>query len=163
MTAPVRDTEEWYPSRICVFCDTCGIKEVHDYLISDAMNKLARLQVARNHLSKNEGWSCTADGDYCLNCRPFAALLHEAAQRLRDVAPDLHARNSPVAGIADGVADWLDQVAALHERNEPGHANVIQPGCQWCADEDFPCSDMRHALNVARVTLGGKREKTDGE
>lgn len=46
------------------------------------------------------------------------------------------------------VADWLESASDLHEPpNRP-------PGCQWCADEDWPCADMRHAEAVARAVLG---------
>lgn len=162
-TAPA---EELYPCAIAVFCDDCGTEVRHDYVVSDHMDKLERHQVARNHLAKNEGWLCDKDDDLCRNCRPFPGLLRQAAQFLRDIAWDLLFNvvpRHPLAGLADGVAKWLDDVADLHEPHQPGCRGRVTPGCQWCGDEDWPCSDMRHALNVARVCLGGKRETIDAE
>lgn len=54
-----------FPLQIAVFCDTCGIEVVHDYLVNDAMSRSDRLEVARTHLRTNEGWSCNSDGDFC--------------------------------------------------------------------------------------------------
>jgi hypothetical protein len=39
---------------------------------------------------------------------PAAAPLQQAADRLREVAPDI---TGPPRGLADAVADWLDQAA----------------------------------------------------
>ncbi|MFD0035563.1 hypothetical protein ACFVJK_46820 [Streptomyces sp. NPDC127172] len=63
---------EAYPSRIGVYCDECGVTVSHDYLVHDAMTKAQRLQVARDHLVANEGWSCTPDADLCPTCAPAA-------------------------------------------------------------------------------------------
>lgn len=154
--------DERYPCQIGVFCDECGVTVTHDYVVSDSMDQLARFNAARAWLTKHEGWLCTPEDDLCRNCRPFPGLLRQAAQFLRDVMPDMSGSAgiaSSLSWFADPVAKWLDDVADLHEPHEPGHANLVQSGCQWCADEDWPCSDMRHALNVARVALGGKREE----
>lgn len=44
------------------------------------------------------------------------------------------------------LAKFLRELAALHEHDaRPGHG-----GCQWCADEDWPCNDVRNALSMAR-------------
>lgn len=152
------DTEDRYPCQIGVHCDVCGTTVTHDYIVSDAMDKLERFEVARDWLAKNEGWLFVRDDDLCPTCRPIPGLLHAAAQRLYDVAPDMHKHGSPLAGLADPVAKWLERVAGLHE----AETDMRTPGCQWCADEDWPCSDMRLAIRVARVALGIK-EPSDGE
>lgn len=61
----------------------------------------------------------------------------------------------PNVGLA--LVKLLEDCADLHEPHEPGNLlGFIPPGCQWCADEDFPCSDMRNALAVARaINTGG--------
>ncbi|KAB1146787.1 hypothetical protein F7R91_14500 [Streptomyces luteolifulvus] len=48
------------------------------------------------------------------------------------------------------LAELLESAAELHEANPP-HRGVPRPGCQWCADEDWPCADTRAALAVARA------------
>lgn len=50
------------------------------------------------------------------------------------------------------LAAQLLETEDLHE--EATHRGVTRQGCQWCADEDWPCSDMRHAVAVARAVLG---------
>ena len=52
------------------------------------------------------------------------------------------------------LAAWLETTAYLHEAHVPGSDGQTPPGCQWCADEDFPCADMRHALAAAREING---------
>jgi hypothetical protein len=64
--------EELYPCGIAVFCDECGLTVRHDYVVSDRMPKIERLQVARNHLAKNEGWLCIPGDDLCPKCRHLA-------------------------------------------------------------------------------------------
>lgn len=59
---------EAFPCRIAVFCDECRVTVSHDYLVHDAMTKAQRLQVARNHLVANEGWTCTPAEDVCRQC-----------------------------------------------------------------------------------------------
>ena len=59
----------------------------------------------------------------------------------------------PLAALLAGVAD-------LHEPHQASHGRTTPtPGCQWCADEDWPCGDMRNAMTLARVILG----QSDGE
>lgn len=60
---------EAYPSRIGVFCDECGKDVSYDYVVHDGMTKSERFGVARAHLSENEGWSCTEEGDLCPGCQ----------------------------------------------------------------------------------------------
>lgn len=60
--------DQRYPAQIVIFCDHCGREAVHDYLVSDSMSQAERFEVARAHLRCNEGWSCTADGDFCPTC-----------------------------------------------------------------------------------------------
>ena len=53
------------------------------------------------------------------------------------------------------LAKLLESVTELHEPNVCGkHEGCGHSDCQWCADEDFPCADMRNALAVARAVLG---------
>jgi hypothetical protein len=59
---------EAYPCRIGVCCDECGHTVSHDYLVHVGMSRAQRLQVARDHLTANEGWSCTPAADLCPNC-----------------------------------------------------------------------------------------------
>jgi hypothetical protein len=54
-------------------------------------------------------------------------------------------------GVGLAVADWLAEVADLHEPKLRGHGALVPPGCQWCEDEDWPCADTRRALAVARA------------
>lgn len=56
--------------------------------------------------------------------------------------------------VALAIAKSLDDTRELHEPKLRGHAGAIPPGCQWCADEDFPCLDMRNALAIARAING---------
>jgi hypothetical protein len=61
---------------------------------------------------------------------------------------DYAAAMDPAVGAA--LAKILRETAALHEHDaRPGHG-----GCQWCADEDWPCADIRNALAVARQING---------
>lgn len=52
-----------------------------------------------------------------------AAELQQAADRLRDIAPQI---DGPLTGLADPVADWLDETAntlawlAPYREHEPG-------------------------------------------
>jgi hypothetical protein len=59
---------EAYPCQIGVYCDRCRRVVSHDYLVHDAMTKAQRLQVARDHLTANEGWTCTPAEDVCRQC-----------------------------------------------------------------------------------------------
>ncbi len=66
---------------------------------------------------------------------------------------------SALAAFGSDLARWLEETDELHEQSLPGHANIVPPGCQWCADEDWPCADMRNALATARAinaTAGGQ-------
>lgn len=65
---------EAYPCQIGVFCDECGRTVSHDYLVHDGMTKAQQLQVARDHLTVNEGWSCTPDADLCPGCAAGGSL-----------------------------------------------------------------------------------------
>lgn len=56
-------------------------------------------------------------------------------------------------GAALALADWLWETADLHEQR--AHRGESLEGCQWCADEDWPCADVRRAVAVARAVLGG--------
>ena len=62
-----------FPLEIAVFCDCCGIEVRHDYVVHDLMTREQRLAVAREHMTRNEGWSCTTEGDFCPKDRPEPA------------------------------------------------------------------------------------------
>ena len=79
--------------------------------------------------------------------------LRTAAKTLRDVAPQI---TGPLAGLADPVADWLDQAAHQYEcgiraaddvfHDDPeGHEAFLTTG---------PGAPSPHALTVARAVLG---------
>jgi hypothetical protein len=76
---------------------------------------------------------------------PAAVELQQAADTLRDVAPQIEGR---LAGLADPVADWLDETAnalawlAPYRDNEPGYG-------MW-----------QTALTVARKINGTTEETT---
>jgi hypothetical protein len=72
---------ETFPTSIAVFCDRCGIEVEHDYVVHDQMTRDGRLGVARSHLARNEGWSCTAAGDFCPACQRPPVLNGKAAGR----------------------------------------------------------------------------------
>ena len=89
------------------------------------------------------------------------AELKAAAEKLRTArfAGAMTATPAVAALIAtrEPLAKLLEDCAELHEAHEPGPLGTIPPGCQWCADEDFPCADMRNALAVARAISSAKR------
>ena len=70
---------EVFPLTIAVFCDGCGTEVQKPYLVHDLMTREQRLGVARDHMSRDKGWSCTADGDFCPACKPAQsdAAAHE--------------------------------------------------------------------------------------
>ena len=59
-----------FPIQIAVYCDVCGVEVMHDYVVHDGMTREQRFAVAREHLTRNEGWSCTAAGDFCPDHKP---------------------------------------------------------------------------------------------
>ena len=67
-----------FPACIVVFCDRCGARTGNDYWVHDLMTRDERLAVARGHLNRNEGWSCTAAGDLCPACRASVHLTQPA-------------------------------------------------------------------------------------
>ena len=59
--------------------------------------------------------------------------LRTAAQRLRDVAPDI---TGPLAGLADPVADWLESTAtSLAASTHPGWQECVAPDAVSVARE----------------------------
>ncbi|MFE0877294.1 hypothetical protein ACFW4X_20965 [Streptomyces smyrnaeus] len=70
--ATEQPTGQKFPCGIAVFCDQCGTTHRGDYIVTDQMTRGDRLEVARDHLRRNEGWSCTADGDFCPGCKKTA-------------------------------------------------------------------------------------------
>ena len=73
------------------------------------------------------------------------------ADELREVAVVLSSGMLTVRADLDApLAKLLRDTAAFHEHDDrPGYG-----GCDWCGDEDWPCSDVRNALAVARAVLG---------
>lgn len=67
--ADLNDDTSLYPSQISVYCDDCGITVTHDYVVHTDMTRDQRLDVARTHLTDNEGWDCGAAGDLCPACK----------------------------------------------------------------------------------------------
>ena len=61
-------------------------------------------------------------------------------------------------GVGAALAKLLREVHALHEPKRCPDAtdDCHCAGCDWCGDEDWPCSDVRNALAVARRILGGQ-------
>lgn len=59
---------EAYPSQIVAYCDGCLIEVVGDYVVTGAMTREQRLEVARGHLRTSAGWVCDGDGDFCPPC-----------------------------------------------------------------------------------------------
>lgn len=74
----------------------------------------------------------------------------------RNVWPDAQWIAAMHPGVGEALAALLTSTAALHE--QPTHRGQTSPGCQWCADEDWLCSDMRHALAVADAILAGAEQ-----
>lgn len=59
---------------------------------------------------------------------------------------------------ARAVAAWLESTVELHEP-KTDLAQGPEPredlsACQWCADEDTPCADLRHARAIAELITG---------
>ncbi|MFF7824231.1 hypothetical protein ACFZCM_03310 [Streptomyces rochei] len=53
------------------------------------------------------------------------------------------------------MAKQLRETAALHTPTAcQKHVGCDPLGCEWCADEDWPCADIRNALAVARAING---------
>ncbi|MEV1097466.1 hypothetical protein AB0I87_18590 [Streptomyces sp. NPDC049952] len=76
----------------------------------------------------------------------------QAAAELRDVAPLI---DGPLAGLADPVADWLDQAAKHHEATVIGAASVWQRPDEAAYRDAFVTKHTdRAALAVARQVLG---------
>jgi hypothetical protein len=90
--------------------------------------------------------------------------LRTAANRLRQMRfpAAMTATHSTAALIRarEPLAKLLEDCADLHEAKLPGHRGQVPPGCQWCADEDFPCLDMRNALATARAITATARTAT---
>jgi hypothetical protein len=136
-----------------VFCDGCRLDIRHDYIVTDLMTKPERLQVARTYLSTHEGWECTGETDLCPACRPVPGFLREAAQRLRDVAPQI---TGIMTALADPVAEWLDRAAHEYE-------NMVKAADSVWESLDHPDAVVfvhKHrdllALKVAGFVLCGK-------
>jgi hypothetical protein len=77
---PYQLAADEFPSQIGVFCDGCGTTVKRDYVVSEAMSKPERLEVARASL-RRERWRCDESGDWCPACGTPAQQSGEAASR----------------------------------------------------------------------------------
>lgn len=68
-STPVPPGEEAYPSQIGIYCDDCSTTALGDYIVHTGMTQNERYDVARRHLTSNEGWDCGAAGDLCPDCK----------------------------------------------------------------------------------------------
>jgi hypothetical protein len=59
---------EKYPAAIGVYCDHCGTEVRNDFVVSDRTTRPERFEIARDHLRRTAGWSCTEAGDFCPAC-----------------------------------------------------------------------------------------------
>lgn len=113
---------ETFPVCIVVFCDECGVEARRDYLVHDLMTREQRLGVARHHMNRNEGWSCTPDGDFCQDCKPGGLVMSTASK----------AGTGPVLYLdVDGVVNlgWFTSPDRFGElRAAPGGVPVTRPG-----------------------------------
>lgn len=66
---PVPPGAHPFPARITVFCDDRGETATGDYIVHTGMTRDDRLDVARRHLTENEGWDCGVAGDFCPDCK----------------------------------------------------------------------------------------------
>ncbi|MGA4995841.1 hypothetical protein [Nonomuraea bangladeshensis] len=64
---PYQLADDEYPSSIGVICDGCGATVERDYVVTDAMTKPERFEIARAAL-RREGWRCDESGDWCPAC-----------------------------------------------------------------------------------------------
>jgi hypothetical protein len=118
---------EAYPCQIGVNCDRCGVIASHDYLVHDAMTKAQRLRVARDHLTANERWSCTADADVCPRCvdkEELAELLGRVPDELRRIAELAERVHDEAAGRswlahAENVGQAAHDALAVLEQEDP--------------------------------------------
>ncbi|MFS0695102.1 hypothetical protein [Streptomyces nitrosporeus] len=99
---------EPYPTRLGVYCDTCGTEWRGDFIVSDTMSKAQRLDVVRAHVRTELGWQCDAAGDFCPECEPSAPTAEQAAAAPRteraywqDIADALNAAQA--AGMPVGI------------------------------------------------------------
>ena len=85
----------------------------------------------------------------------------QAAAELRDVAPMI---DGPLAGLADPVADWLDQAAKHHDATVIGAASVWQRPDEAAYRDAFVTKQTdRAALAVARQILGTTTRQPETE
>jgi hypothetical protein len=77
---PYQLAPDEFPSQIGVFCDGCGTTVKRDYVVSEAMSKTERLEVARVSL-RGDGWQCDESGDWCPACRTPAENGGEVSAR----------------------------------------------------------------------------------
>jgi hypothetical protein len=144
---------EAYPCRIAVFCDECRVTVSHDYLVHDAMTKAQRLQVARDHLTANEGWSCTDGEDLCGPCAAAVELAD-----LRDVDGPLPAQLRRMAELVELLEDaaaarpvW-ERAAAAGDRDAIDYVAVLVAEAGACTLCDVVKPDVwalrDHVANV---------------
>lgn len=102
------------------------------------------------------GHTCiVAQGEH----KPFEETQFPLIQYIADAETPAHAAYIATMGapLGEALATWLRSVVELHEPEICAkHENCAPIGCQWCCDEDDPCSDTRHALTIAEHILGRK-------
>lgn len=72
---PVGSTvdHEKYPAQLGVYCDNCRTEWVGDFVVSDSDTKAQRLELVRNHVRTELGWSVGPAGDFCPACCTITA------------------------------------------------------------------------------------------
>lgn len=70
ISAAIRDPNSGaMPVQIAVYCDGCMRTAIHDYLVRVEATKRERLEAARDHMRRKDGWQCDEHGDFCPACR----------------------------------------------------------------------------------------------
>lgn len=76
----LNDDTSPYPTQITIFCDNCGVENTADYLVTADSTSAERLDIARDHMRTQLGWTCDENGDHCPACvRLRAGLPYETA------------------------------------------------------------------------------------
>jgi hypothetical protein len=130
-----------FPLNIAVFCDRCGVEVEHDYVVHDLMTREQRLAVARDHLTCNEGWSCTAAGDYCPEHNPDRAPAGTETDRAfaGGTLPDHVTELEPGA--------YLIEMPG-HRRNGDRTVSTRAEHMKWCKDRALEYADQGDVGNT---------------
>ncbi|MFE5037091.1 hypothetical protein [Streptomyces sp. NPDC056683] len=146
---------EAFPCQIGVYCDRCRHTVSHDYLVHVAMTGAQRLQVARDHLARNEGWSCTPAEDVCPSCvaggGPAADRPASPCTLCDVVKPDVWALRDHVMNVHP------DDYCRLY--HGPGPACSVEPAgptptpepCDNCDADDAAVCGCCPACDTTRL------------